>query len=135
MPFEPGQSGNAAGKAKGTRNKVTLAIEALLDGEAEALTRKSIELAKAGDMAALRLCMDRLAPPRKDRPVMFELPTITCAADAVKASAALFTAVAIGDLTPSEAAELGKLIEAYVRALEATDFAARLEHLERATNR
>ena len=63
MPFEPGQSGNPAGKARGTRNKVTLAIEALLDGEAEALTRKAIELAKAGDMAALRLCLDRLAPP------------------------------------------------------------------------
>ena len=135
MPFEPGQSGNPAGKAKGTRNKVTLAIEALLDGEAEALTRKAIELAKAGDMAALRLCMDRLAPPRKDRLVMFELPTITCAADAVKASAALVAAVAVGDLTPAEAGELGKLIEAYVRALEATDFAARLENLERANNR
>jgi hypothetical protein len=135
MPFEPGQSGNPAGKAKGTRNKVTLAIEALLDGEAEALTRKAIELAKAGDMAALRLCMDRLAPPRKDRLVMFELPTITSAADAVKASAALVAAVAVGDLTPAEAGELGKLIEAYVRALEATDFAARLENLERVTNR
>ena len=135
MPFEPGQSGNPAGKAKGTRNKVTLAIEALLDGEAEALTRKAIELAKAGDMAALRLCMDRLAPPRKDRLVMFELPTITCAADAVKASAALVAAVAVGDLTPAEAGELGKLIEAYVRALEATDLAARLENLERANNR
>ena len=135
MPFEPGQSGNPAGKARGTRNKVTLAIEALLDGEAEALTRKAIELAKAGDMAALRLCLDRLAPPRKDRLVMFELPTITCAADAVKASAALVTAVAIGDLTPAEAGELGKLIEAYVKALEATDFAARLENLERANNR
>jgi hypothetical protein len=135
MPFEPGQSGNPAGKAKGTRNKVTLAIEALLDGEAEALTRKAIEIAKGGDLAALRLCLDRLAPPRKDRLVMFELPTITCAADAVKASAALVTAVAIGDLTPAEAGELGKLIEAYVKALEATDFAARLENLERVTNR
>ena len=135
MPFEPGQSGNPAGKAKGTRNKVTLAIEALLDGEAEALTRKAIELAKGGDLAALRLCLDRLAPPRKDRLVMFELPTITSAADAVKASAALVTAVAIGDLTPAEAGELGKLIEAYVKALEATDFAARLENLERANNR
>ena len=131
MPFEPGQSGNPAGKAKGTRNKVTLAIEALLDGEAEALTRKAIELAKGGDLAALRLCLDRLAPPRKDRLVMFELPTITSAADAVKASAALVTAVAIGDLTPAEAGELGKLIEAYVKALEATDFAARLDNLER----
>ena len=110
MPFEPGRSGNPAGKARGTRNKVTLAIEALLDGEAEALTRKAIELAKAGDIAALRLCMDRLAPPRKDRLVMFELPTITSAADAVKASAALVAAVADGDLTPAEAGELGKLI-------------------------
>jgi Family of unknown function (DUF5681) len=135
MPFEPGQSGNPAGKAKGTRNKVTLAIEALLDGEAEALTRKAIELAKGGDLAALRLCLDRLAPPRKDRLVMFELPTITSAADAVKASAALVAAVAVGDLTPAEAGELGKLIEAYVRALEATDFAARLDNLERANNR
>jgi Family of unknown function (DUF5681) len=65
MPFEPGRSGNPAGKARGTRNKVTLAIEALLDGEAEALTRKAIEIAKGGDLAALRLCLDRLAPPRK----------------------------------------------------------------------
>ena len=131
MPFEPGQSGNPAGKAKGTRNKVTLAIEALLDGEAEALTRKAIEIAKGGDLAALRLCLDRLAPPRKDRLVIFELPTITSAADAVKASAALVAAVAVGDLTPAEAGELGKLIEAYVKALEATDFAARLDNLER----
>jgi hypothetical protein len=131
MPFEPGHSGNPAGKTKGTRNKVTLAIEALLDGEAEALTRKAIELAKSGDMTALRLCLDRLAPPRKDRHVVFELPPVACAADAVKASAALVAAVAEGDLTPAEAAELGKLIESYVRALEATDFATRLDNLER----
>ena len=133
--FKPGESGNPAGKPKGARNKVTLAIEALLDGEAEALTRKAIELAKSGDMTALRLCLDRLAPPRKDRHVAFELPPVACAADAVKASAALVAAVADGDLTPAEAGELGKLIEAYVRALEASDFAARLDNLERANNR
>jgi Family of unknown function (DUF5681) len=129
--FKPGKSGNPAGKPKGARNKVTLAIEALLDGEAEALTRKAIELAKSGDMTALRLCLDRLAPPRKDRHVAFELPSVGCAADAVKATAALVAAVADGDLTPGEAAELGKMIESYVRALEATDFAARLDNLER----
>jgi hypothetical protein len=53
MPFEPGKSGNPAGKLKGTRNKTTLAVEALLDGEAETITRKAIELAKDGDLAAL----------------------------------------------------------------------------------
>ena len=88
-PFEPGKSGNPAGKPKGSRNQITLAIEALLDGEGEALTKKAIELAKTGDMQALRLCLDRLVPPRKDRPVSFELPAITCAGDAAKASAAL----------------------------------------------
>ena len=82
-----------------------------------ARTRKAIELAKAGDLAALRVCLDRIAPPRKDRPVLFELPPVLCAADAAKAAAALLEAVAIGDLTPSEASELGKLIEAYVKAI------------------
>src|SRR5262245_2183572 len=76
MPFQSGQSGNPAGKPKGTRNRTTLAVEALLDGEAETLTRKAIELAKAGDLAALRVCLDRIAPPRKDRPVLFELPPV-----------------------------------------------------------
>ena len=88
MPFEPGKSGNPAGKLKGTRNRTTLAVEALLDGEAETLTRKAIELAKRGDLAALRVCLDRIVPPRKDRPVKFELPPISSAADAAKAAAA-----------------------------------------------
>ena len=66
--FKPGQSGNPSGRPKGARHRTTVAIEALLEGEGEALTRKAIELAKAGDMQALRLCMDRLAPPRRDFP-------------------------------------------------------------------
>jgi Family of unknown function (DUF5681) len=130
-PFEPGKSGNPAGKPKGSRNQITLAIEALLDGEGEALTQKAIELAKAGDMQALRLCLDRLVPPRKDRPVSFELPAITCAGDAAKASAALVAAVSIGQITPSEAVELGRLLESYVKTLEATDLEERLKKLEK----
>src|SRR6516165_7000485 len=96
--FKRGQSGNPSGKPKGTRNKVTLAVEALLDGEAEALTRKAIELAKGGDLTALRLCMDRLLPPRKDRPVSLDLPRIDSARDAPKAISALLAAVAAGEL-------------------------------------
>src|SRR3954466_3561851 len=95
-PFKPGQSGNPSGRPHGARNRTTLALEELFDGEAELLTRKVIELAKGGEMAALRLCMDRLCPPRRDRPVSFALPAIENVADVVKASGALLEAVAAG---------------------------------------
>lgn len=125
-PFTTGNPG----KPKGSRHRTTLAIEALLDGEAEALTRKAVELALAGDMQALRLCMDRLAPPRKDRSVTFGLPPIETLEDLPKATRALMAAVAVGELTPAEAAELGKLVDAHVKAIEATDLNRRLEALE-----
>jgi hypothetical protein len=69
--FRPGQSGNPAGRPKGARNRTTLAAEAILEGEAEALTRKAIELALAGDVIALKLCLERLMRPRKERSVSF----------------------------------------------------------------
>ena len=130
--FAPGQSGNPAGKAKGTRNRTTLAMEAILDGEAAALTRKAIEMAQGGDTIALRLCLDRLMPARKDRHVTFALPPIDTTADLPKATHALLQAVAAGDLTPSEAADIGKAVDAHVRAIEATDLHIRIERLEAA---
>jgi hypothetical protein len=105
-------------------------MEALLDGEAEKLTRKAIEMALAGDMAALRLCMDRLAPVRRDCHVPFDLPTIGTPADTVGASTAIVAAVSAGELTPSEAADLGKLLEAHVRVIEAAEFEDWLAKLE-----
>jgi hypothetical protein len=72
--FQPGQSGNPAGRPKGSRSKAMQALDAIFDGEAEAITNKVIELAKDGDTQALRMCLDRLVPPRRDRPVTFELP-------------------------------------------------------------
>jgi len=129
-PFQAGQSGNPEGRPKGSRNKATLALESLLDGEAEALTRKAIELALGGDMPALRLCLDRILPARRDRPVTFEMPAINGAEDAKAAAAALLAAVSSGSLTPSEAVEIGKLIDAYVKAVEVTEVLDRLEKLE-----
>jgi hypothetical protein len=41
-PFTPGCSGNPAGRPKGARNRSTLALETLLDGQAEALTQKDL---------------------------------------------------------------------------------------------
>jgi hypothetical protein len=129
--FKPGESGNPAGKPKGTRNAATLALESLLDGEAEALTRKAVEMGLAGDITALRLCLDRILPPRKDRPVTFTLPEIKSAQDAASVVSAVLTAVAAGELTPTDAAEIGKLIDSYVRAFETAELADRLERLER----
>jgi hypothetical protein len=125
-PFGPGNPG----RPKGARNKATLAAEALLDGEVESITRKAIELAKAGDITAMRLCLDRIVPVRKDRPVAFDLPILEHATDAVRALAAIAKAVADGDLTPMEAAELSKVIDGYVRAIETAELADRLDRLE-----
>src|SRR5258708_4192358 len=99
-PFKPGTSGNPNGRPKGSRNATTLALESLLDGEAEALTRKAVELALTGDIAALRLCLDRILPPRKDLPVSFDLPPMKASGDAVAAMAALVDAVAAGRPAP-----------------------------------
>ena len=130
MPFEKGESGNPAGRPRGARNQATLLIQNLLADDAEAIGRKAIEMAKSGDLAAIRLCMDRLAPARKDEPVAFELPPIEKPADSVAATASIVAAVAAGELTPSQAAELCKVIDVYVRALESKGFDERLTKLE-----
>jgi Family of unknown function (DUF5681) len=133
-PFQKGQSGNPIGRPTGSRNKTTLAVENLLDGEAETITRKAIEKAKEGDATAIRLCLDRILPVRKDRPLNFDLPPIDNAADAMKATALLVAGVARGEITPSEAGELGKLIDSYVRLVEAAQLAERVANLERMIN-
>ena len=125
-PFEKGNPG----RPKGSRNKATLAAEAILDGEAEALTRKTIELALNGDLQALRICLDRLLAPRRERPVRFTLPPINAGADASKATAALISAVAHGELSPGEAASLVQMVEAHSRVLLVCDLEQRLSKLE-----
>ena len=95
------------------------------------MTRKAIDLAKAGDMQALKLCMNRIVPPRRDRPVTFTLPKIEGPADAATAMAAILQAAAAGELTPMEAGELAKLLDVYVRTVETNELAKRIEQLER----
>jgi hypothetical protein len=128
--YQPGQSGNLKGRPKGARNKTTLAVEALLDGEAEAITRKAIEKAKDGDMTAIRLCLDRLAPPVKDRPVSFHLPEIKMADDASAASGAILQAVSNGEVTPGEASDLVRLPDSFTNTLVATELENRIAALE-----
>ena len=89
-------------------------------------------MAKDGDITAIRVCMDRLASVRRKDPIAFELPPVDKARDASAAIAAVISAVGAGELTTGEAAETAKLVDSYVRALEATDFEERLERLEAA---
>ena len=109
--FAPGNK--LGGRTRGSRNKTTIAVEEILEGEHEKLTRKAIDLALQGDPTAMRLCLDRIAPARKDSPVSFALPPIKTVEDAVTASASLLTAVAEGDVTPDEAGRVMALLTSH----------------------
>ena len=107
-----------------------LAVQVLLAGEGAALTRRAIELALDGDQQAMRLCLERTVGPCRDRAVAFEMPPIKSAADLAPAMSAIAAATAEGAITPREAMQLGQVVEAYVRAVEATEFERRLKALE-----
>jgi hypothetical protein len=118
------------GRPKGSRNKVTELVEAMLDGEAQALTGKLIALAKRGNATALQIAFARLSPPRRDRLVTLKLPTIQASADLLAAHNAILAAIGDGELTPSEAASITSTLETYRRATETARFEDRLAALE-----
>ena len=130
MRFQAGKSGNPGGKARGTRSRVTLAAEALLTGETEALTRKAIELALTGDTVALRLCFERIMPLRKGRPVRFELPKLETVTDLPRAIGAILMRIAAGELTPEEGSAVCHVLELMHKAIELTQIEGRLRALE-----
>ena|SRR5579884_2767574 len=125
-PFQPGNPG----KPKGARNKATVAIEAMLEGRAEAIGDKLVEAALAGDATALRLAVERLAPVRRGRPVRFALPPLKTAAELPDALAAVITAVSRGELTPEEGVSLAQIIESRRRAIETAEIEQRVAVLE-----
>lgn len=126
-PFARGNPG----KPKGARHRATLAAEALLDGEAEKLTRKAIDLAIAGDTVALRLCLERLVPPRRERPIIVDLPAIADVRDHPAALAAVMSSVARGELTPAEAQAFAGIMEQHRKAVETSEIIQRIEALEK----
>jgi hypothetical protein len=98
-----------------------MVAEALLDGEAEALTRKIIQLALEGDILALKICFDRILPPRRERAVALNLPTLRNPGDAGEVSAAILGAVTNGEITLGEATELAGLLAAHLATLETSE--------------
>ena len=132
-PFRKGQSGNPAGRPPGSRNRATAAIaavEAMLDGEAEAVCRKLLDLALGGDRGALRLVADRILAPRRERPVHLDMPRMDDAADVAAAMTALAAAAAEGIVAPAEAAELARVAETRLRAAAVADLERRVKALE-----
>lgn len=120
------------GKRSGTRNSVTRAVEGLMEGEAEGLTRKAIELALDGDLTALRLCLDRIAPPRKGRLVdLPDMPRVEGLTDVPAALTALLDAMKGGLLSTEEADAVAGVLAKYVGAVQAADVEERLAELER----
>jgi Family of unknown function (DUF5681) len=127
-PFIKGQSGNPAGRGLGSRNKATIAAQKMLAGEAEALTRKAVEAALAGDSTAMRLCLERVLP--RERAIEFALPPIDSAGDIAQAMGAVTAALAGGLITPGEAQAIARVFTTFVQTIETSDFDRRLTMLE-----
>ena len=107
-----------------------MAMQALLDGEAEALTRTAVKMALSGDAVAMRMCLDRLFPVPKDRPVTIALPSMVSAADAAAVMATVVNSMARGEVTPAEAGAVAAVVETFRRTVETADIERRLEALE-----
>ena len=126
-----GTSGNPAGRPPGSRNRSTALLEELLEGEGEQLIRKAVELALQGDTNALRLCIDRLVPPRKDRLINLDLPPVQTANDISHAMTSVVAAIAEGRITPNEGEAVANLLSIQSTVVSVADLERRLEVLEK----
>jgi hypothetical protein len=96
-------------------------MESLLEGDAEQLTRKAIELALAGDTTALRLCLERIIPPRKDRPIHLMLPPLENIQQISMAMARVSVAIGEGEITPTEGEVLSNILIAHMDVMLKAD--------------
>jgi len=132
MQFAKGQSGNPAGRPKGSFSPAAILAEQMLSTHADGIIRKTIEKALDGNSAALRIFWERIAPPSKNEPVVWEFPPLEKVSDSGEFIAAIINAVARGDLVPRQGSEIAKLVDTYLRTVEATTVDARLTEPEQA---
>ena len=128
--FQKGVSGNPLARPKGAGHKTILAVEALVEGEAEGITRRAIEAAKAGNMVAIKLGLDRICPPRKTRSIEIDLPPLNDAAAAARAQEKVLRAVCKGELDLDQAQALSGLLDAQRQFQETAELEARLTEME-----
>jgi hypothetical protein len=127
--FAPGNR-FGKGRPQGSRNRVTIACEQILDNQAGAITEKAIEMALLGDAQALRLVMERILPPRKDRSVRLRLPSIATANGVSQALDEVLQQVASGNITPAQGSEVAGILEGRRRVLETEELEARVAAIE-----
>ncbi|MFN7998605.1 MAG: DUF5681 domain-containing protein, partial [Bryobacteraceae bacterium] len=123
-----GVSGNPSGRPPGSRNKSTLLLEQMLQGRQQELVDKAIELALNGDPAMMRLCLERIYPAPKERPIDLPLPELRDAQSITEAVSCIANGVGQGDITPNEGIALIHIVETQSRLLQAqTAEALRIE--------
>jgi len=127
-PFPPGESGNRAGRPKGSRNRSTLILQELIAGDLEAIVGKAKQVALDGNPAMLQTFLKPLL--RREPPINFELPDLHSPADAVKVMRNLLQNVSQGEITLAEAERVSRVVEVYLNALEVDDFERRLGLVE-----
>jgi hypothetical protein len=118
------------GRPQGSRNRATIAMQEILDGHGESITKKCALLALQGDPTALRLCMERLIPPRKEHPIKLKLARVTTAAEISEAVSNVIEAVVEGQLLPSEAEAITSILDVKRRAIDTHEHHKRIDVLE-----
>ncbi|MFT8723425.1 MAG: DUF5681 domain-containing protein [Acetobacter malorum] len=129
-PFKKGQSGNPSGRPKGSRHPAYAVLDAIGEGRAEEIVQSVANAAISGDIRAAEIILKRAWPERKGRPLSVVLPSVRCAQDVPKATAAIVVAVTEGAITPEEGQALSSLIEAHRKAIETNELEARIRALE-----
>ena len=128
--FPPGTSGNPAGRPPGARNKSTLLAESMLEGEVEEIMRTIIDAALKGQHWALIWVANRLLPPRRSQPVVFDLPSMEGLKDLPAMYDALLEKVNRGEITLDEAEKFSGLFDAKRKAIETVELAEEVASLK-----
>jgi hypothetical protein len=128
-PFQPGNK-YGRGRPRGSRNKVARVCQDTLDSYAEPLTKKCLFLALQGNPTAMRLCMERLTPARRQRTLQFKMLPVKTITDVAAAAESVVNGVARGQLTPGEGQAFSAMLEGRRRVIETEELDQRIRALE-----